>query len=363
MILRFYKFDGNVLTHARNNQGSLAIFVRFQTTVAPDETISKRKIFRQLVPDILVLNQLDKLDLGYSGRRRPRPSAAQYHAKLDEVDNSTDIPYPFTKGPKSAGPLSYASMISEIPLSDGTPEVAIIGRSNVGKSTLLNALIGFQSHQIEAKVSAKPGETKKLQFYSLGFNRISKTSGLIIVDMPGYGFAFMSEEEKKRCHDMSMEYLRNRGSSLKRVLLILDARHGFKLADILFIRELYGYTSPDNDLQQENNMGSNDTTTTTNDSSNSREKATTSASRTRTKFHWKLQIVLTKCDMVSRSDIAKIILLIKQRLRGDQGILPDYEISTLPVVPVSGYLRRGVVELQKELAALIPPRPPRRDEK
>eukprot|EP01041_Mallomonas_annulata_P012038 gene12038-25226_t len=194
MILRLHKVGINAWNGQYKN--TLAIFVRFQTT-SVEAKMSRRRIFRQLVPDIGVLNHLENLDLGQAGKRRPRPSTAKLHAKLDE-GNTADIPYPFTKGPKSARALSHAATTSEIPVSYGTPEVAIIGRSNVGKSTLLNALIGFQSHHIEAKVSEKPGETRMLQFYSLGYSVVSNTSALIIVDMPGYGFAFMSEEEKKR---------------------------------------------------------------------------------------------------------------------------------------------------------------------
>ena len=72
----------------------------------------------------------------------------------------------------------------------------------MGKSTLLNALIGFKSHTTEASVSPKPGETKQLQFYSVGFKKSLNKAALVVCDMPGYGFAYMSEAEAKRCDEL-----------------------------------------------------------------------------------------------------------------------------------------------------------------
>lgn len=57
------------------------------------------------------------------------------------------------------------------------------------------------------------------------------SASLVLVDMPGYGFAFLSDKDKERCDKLCFSYLRHRGAALKRVLLLLDARHGFKVGE------------------------------------------------------------------------------------------------------------------------------------
>jgi GTP-binding protein len=87
-------------------------------------------------------------------------------------------------------------------LSD-CPEIAIIGRSNAGKSTLLNGLLGYNSsHTKRAAVSNKPGETQALQIYMLRKQYKSETPSLALVDMPGYGFSFTSTKEATRCFSL-----------------------------------------------------------------------------------------------------------------------------------------------------------------
>jgi len=95
-----------------------------------------------------------------------------------------------------------ASHPNDFPDFEGAEEIAVIGRSNVGKSTLLNSLLGFKGHIHRATISPKPGETKNLSFYAISgktVEDISLTEKLVVVDMPGYGFAYMSEEEAARC--------------------------------------------------------------------------------------------------------------------------------------------------------------------
>ncbi len=102
----------------------------------------------------------------------------------------------------------------------GLPEVAVAGRSNVGKSSLLNALTGQRAL---ARVSHQPGRTRQLNFFDLG-------GRLTLVDMPGYGYAQASKDVKADWQDLMFEYLRGR-PSLRRVLLLLDARIEVKPAD------------------------------------------------------------------------------------------------------------------------------------
>lgn len=107
------------------------------------------------------------------------------------------------KGPrKIMGPISVR-LWEEVPGLGECPEVAIIGRSNAGKSTLLNSLLGYDaSYTKKAAVSAKPGETQALHFYVLRKQYNSRRPALAIVDMPGYGFAFTNEKEAHRCFSL-----------------------------------------------------------------------------------------------------------------------------------------------------------------
>ena len=100
------------------------------------------------------------------------------------------------------------------------PEVAFAGRSNVGKSSLLNALTG--RHAL-ARVSAAPGRTRQLNFFDLA-------GRLMLVDMPGYGYARAPREVKEDWQGLMFDYLRGR-PTLRRVMLLLDARIEIKPAD------------------------------------------------------------------------------------------------------------------------------------
>ena len=99
-------------------------------------------------------------------------------------------------------------------------EIAFAGRSNVGKSSLLNALTGRNAL---ARVSSEPGRTRQLNFFDLG-------GRLTLVDMPGYGYARASKDIKADWQGMMFDYLRGR-PTLRRVMLLLDARIEVKQAD------------------------------------------------------------------------------------------------------------------------------------
>jgi GTP-binding protein len=105
---------------------------------------------------------------------------------------------------------------------EGKPEVAFAGRSNVGKSTLINALTGRKSL---ARVSVTPGRTRDLNFFTLG-----KNGQLLLVDMPGYGYARASKADVKGWTQLIRDYVKGR-RELKRVFLLIDARHGLKESD------------------------------------------------------------------------------------------------------------------------------------
>ena len=103
------------------------------------------------------------------------------------------------------------------------PEVAFAGRSNVGKSTLLNAVTGRKSI---ARASVTPGRTQELNFFEVG-----EPTKLRLVDMPGYGFAKAPPEVAKKWQRLVRDFLRGR-VVLKRVLLLIDSRHGIKPPDL-----------------------------------------------------------------------------------------------------------------------------------
>jgi GTP-binding protein len=100
------------------------------------------------------------------------------------------------------------------------PEVAFAGRSNVGKSSLINALVG---HKKLARASNEPGRTREINFFVLA-DRIR------LVDLPGYGFARVSRSAADKFQNLGRAYLRGR-PNLKRVYLLIDARHGLKDVD------------------------------------------------------------------------------------------------------------------------------------
>ena len=102
----------------------------------------------------------------------------------------------------------------------GLPEIAFAGRSNVGKSSLVNALTGRRTL---ARVSNTPGRTQQLNFFDLG-------GELGLVDMPGYGYAAVSKSKIADWTLLIESYLRGR-ASLQRIYLLIDARHGLKDVD------------------------------------------------------------------------------------------------------------------------------------
>jgi GTP-binding protein len=112
-----------------------------------------------------------------------------------------------------------AQSIGQLPEPLG-PEIAFAGRSNVGKSTLVNALTGQRAL---ARASGQPGRTKQLNFFNLG-------GRLILVDMPGYGYAQAAKEVKKDWQGLMFDYLRGR-PDLRRVVLLLDSRIEVKASD------------------------------------------------------------------------------------------------------------------------------------
>ncbi|KAJ2361277.1 hypothetical protein H4S02_007926 [Coemansia sp. RSA 2611] len=255
----------------------------FETTVAAlqgavnvgaaTKNVSNRQLFARLQPEKKTLEKLDMLQLGSekSGRFE-RKKWFRYHepeVKLPHIS--------FFAGAQAPASFPDASL----------PEVGVVGRSNVGKSTLVNRLCG----SVTARISDKPGLTQQINFYTAGRD-------FHLVDMPGYGFAFAKEEVSKSWHSLIETYVRQR-KTLRRVMLLLDARHGIKANDREFM-ELLDHTN--------------------------------------TKF----QIVLTKCDLVHRVDLAKRHLLVSMQTVKSRNCIPR-------VMMVSAQTGAGLNDLRKEL--------------
>jgi GTP-binding protein len=124
--------------------------------------------------------------------------------------------------------LKSAPSLQFLPDPD-VPEIAFAGRSNVGKSSLLNALTGRKSI---ARTSVTPGRTQELNFFEVG-----DPTALRLVDMPGYGFAKAPLRVVEEWRRLIRDYLRGR-QVLKRTLLLIDTRHGVKPVDAEMMKML-----------------------------------------------------------------------------------------------------------------------------
>ena len=123
-----------------------------------------------------------------------------------------------------SGPVAFllsAPQLKFLPEPDA-PEIAFCGRSNVGKSSLLNALTNRKGL---ARASVTPGRTQELNFFDVGDPLVFR-----LVDMPGYGFAKAPKAQVDQWTKLVFDYLRGR-ATLKRVFVLIDARHGIKKND------------------------------------------------------------------------------------------------------------------------------------
>jgi GTP-binding protein len=130
-----------------------------------------------------------------------------------------------------AGPIEFLKSAPELQFlpDPDVPEIAFAGRSNVGKSSLLNALTNRKGL---ARTSNTPGRTQELNFFDVG-----SPLKMRLVDMPGYGFAEAPKDLVRRWRYLVNDYLRGR-TVLKRALVLIDARHGLKDVDREVMRML-----------------------------------------------------------------------------------------------------------------------------
>jgi len=216
----------------------------------------------------------------------------------DDTPLPGDLPDPDAPDPEfgrwlfaqQCGFLAGVATMDQLP-EFALPEVAFAGRSNVGKSSLMNALTGQNAL---ARVSHTPGRTRQLNFFDLG-------GRLILVDLPGYGYAKASKAEIKRWTRVTGDYLRGR-PTLRRVCLLIDARHGPKDTDLGVMGDL--------------------------------DRAAVN-----------YQLVLTKADKVKPPELAKVMADV-QALRSKHVALHPHLMTT------SAHKGRGIAELRAEIAAL-----------
>lgn len=192
---------------------------------------------------------------------------------------------------KSVNLETICGITSKLP-ENTLPEIAFAGKSNVGKSSLINALMNRKSY---ARTSSQPGKTQTINFYNIN-------EELYFVDLPGYGYAKVSAEIKAKWGKMIERYL-HKSSQLRLVFLLIDIRH----------------EPSENDCIMYNWIVENG-------------------------FH--PVIVATKLDKINRSQVAKHMKMIKTRLE----VVPG-----TPMIPFSATSKQGREEIWNLIEELIQP--------
>lgn len=134
---------------------------------------------------------------------------------------------------KNAVYLTSAASAAQI-LKGETPEIAVVGRSNVGKSSFINLIT---ANNKLARTSKEPGRTRLINYFSVNGGEFN------FVDLPGYGFARVSDAEKKKWAELMEAYFRT-SASLRNVFLLLDIRRDVSGDDVTMINYLYHFNIP-----------------------------------------------------------------------------------------------------------------------
>jgi GTP-binding protein len=144
---------------------------------------------------------------------------------------------------KEAKYLTSSLSVNDCPKPD-RPEIAFIGRSNVGKSSLINMLC---NNNKLAKISGTPGKTRMINYFDVQYTDSSlkpkKEYPGYIVDLPGYGFAKVSQRSRRRWEQMSEGYIRKR-QNLQNLFVLIDSRHDPQKIDLDFINKIGEWEIP-----------------------------------------------------------------------------------------------------------------------
>lgn len=174
--------------------------------------------------------------------------------------------------------------------TDGKPEIAFAGKSNVGKSTLINAILGRRAL---ARTSSQPGKTRTINFYDVN-------GQMYVVDLPGYGYAKVPKSETAKWGQMIEDYLQRR-QELRAIILLIDIRHEPGKNDIM----MYDWLKH---------------------------------------FGFDIIIAATKADKLNRSQIPKQLAVIRKTLQLAPGDV---------LIPFSGEKKTGVAELWAEIERFL----------
>ncbi|KAF7722631.1 GTP-binding protein [Apophysomyces ossiformis] len=255
---------------------------------AAAKPLSNRQKFNQIQPPRSLYDKLERLGFGALRRtnRFVKMHKAKDASKKNDMEKSPDPVYTFPLLSFFAGAQTPASFPPET-----LGEVGFVGRSNVGKSTLLNHLADTNI----VRTSDKPGLTQQINFFSVG--RL-----FFMVDMPGYGFAFVDEEKRQQWRQLMETYISTR-KTLKRIFVVIDARHGLKLADLEFLKML--------DSKQV-----------------------------------KFQIVMTKSDLQVLPTLAKRVVTVQEKIKAYNHAIKD-------VLVVSSKSGAGINQMRKEMLFLM----------
>ncbi|KAI7898726.1 P-loop containing nucleoside triphosphate hydrolase protein [Cokeromyces recurvatus] len=246
--------------------------------------LSNRQRFKQIQPPASLYEKLERLGFNklpktqrYGGLNK---EIAKRRRQIHEPHYSLPL-LSFYAGAKQASSFPEETL----------DEIAFVGRSNVGKSSLINSL----AETTVVRTSDKPGLTQQINFFNVG--RL-----FFMVDMPGYGFAFVDEEERRQWRELMETYFSKR-KTLKRIFVVLDARHGVKVIDTEFFEML---------------------------------------NRQNIKF----QVVLTKSDLMILPNLARRVITVQNDIKRYHNAIQD-------VIIVSSKRYSGINQFRKEILFLM----------